>query len=297
MAAILADPLALLSEHLIKLVDHAARSVVAVHGGRRATSTGIQWRPGIIVTAEEALEQDEEITVTLPDGRKAEVTLVGRDPSTDVAALRFAPNGMPVAEIDDAPTLRTGAIVLAVGRNAEGPIASHGIVGFAGGAWQSQRGGTIDRLLRLDLALSPASDGGALVDATGRVHGMTVLGPRGRALAIPAATVDRVLDQLLAKGHISRGYLGASLQRVRLGTEGAKRGLLVVGLDPEGPAARAGIVVGDILTAWNGTPLAHVRELLRFLGSNSVDTKVLLDVLRAGAPQAIAVTIGERPLA
>ncbi len=289
-----ADPLALLSDRLAALVEGAARSVVAVHAGRRWSISGIHWRPGIVVTAEEALERDEDIALILPDGRRVAATLAGRDPSTDVAVLRFPPDGLPVAQAGDAATLRPGHIVLAVGRHEGGPIANQGIAAFVGAPWQSQRGGMIDQLLRLDLALSPAVEGGALVDTAGRVLGMAVLGPRRRALAIPASTIDRAVDQLLAKGHVARGYLGAGLQRVRLG--GDERGVLVVAVDPDGPAAKAGLLIGDIITAWNGAKVTRVREIMRLLGTDSPGTTAQLALLRAGNPLTLGVTLGERPL-
>lgn len=290
-------PLTLYSEHLAALVEGAARSLVAVQGGRRFTRSGIHWRSGIIVTAEEALERDEDITIHLPDGRRVAATLAGRDPSTDVAVLRFPPDGLPLAETASADALRVGHLALAVGRHEDGPIASQGIVGFMGGPWQSLRGGTIDHLLRLDLALSPSAEGGALIDASGKVLGMTVLGPRRRALAIPASTIDRAVDQLLAKGHVARGYLGAGLQPVRLGTgEEKKRGVLVASLDPEGPAAKAGLVVGDLITAWDAAPVGRLREIIRALGTDSVGRTVTLSLLRGGAPASISLTIGERAL-
>lgn len=290
-----ADPLALLSDQLAALVERAATGIVAVHCGRRHSISGIHWRPGVLVTAEEALDRDEDIALVLPGGRKLAATLAGRDPSTDVAVLRFEPGGLPLAAAGDATALRAGHYVLAIGRFDGSPLASQGIVAFAGGAWQSQRGGTIDQFLRLDLALSPAGEGGALVDVTGKVLGMTVLGPRRRALAIPAATIDRAVDQLLAKGHVARGYLGAALQRASLG--GDARGLLVSGVDANGPAARAGLLVGDVVTAWNGAPITRVREVWRLLGTESVGTAVELQLRRAGNPMTLAVTLGERPLA
>lgn len=293
-----ADPLALLSDRLAQLVDRAAPGVVAVHAAKRWSTSGIHWSAGIVVTAEEALERDDDITLTLPDGRRVAATLVGRDPSTDVAVLRFAPDGLGVAETGDAATLRPGNLVLVLGRHDAGTIASHGIVGFAGSAWQSQRGGTIDQLLRLDLRLSPAAEGGALVDVAGKVLGMAVLGPRRRALAIPASTIDRAVDQLLAKGHVVRGYLGAGLQRVRLGRgrDEHSHGVLVISIDPDGPAARAGLLVGDIISRWNGTPVARVREIMRLLGTDSAGTSIELTLLRAGQAANLSVTLGERPL-
>jgi S1-C subfamily serine protease len=290
------NPLIALSDHIAQIVERAAQGVVAVHGGGR--SSGIHWRSGVIVTAEEVLERDEDISVTLPGGRRVAATLAGRDPSTDVAVLRFAPDGLTAAQTAAAAALRPGHVVLAVGSHDGAPVASLGIVGFVGGAWHSSRGGAIDHLLRLDLSLSPRAEGGALVDMDGRVLGMTVFGPRRRVLAIPSATIDRAVDQLLSKGHVARGYLGAGLQNVRLGrgTSDVKRGILVVSIDPAGPAARSGLLVGDIITAWNARPVAQVREVMRMLGPDSVGASVDLQLLRGGAAANLKLTLGERPL-
>jgi S1-C subfamily serine protease len=131
---------------------------------------------------------------------------------------------------------------------------------------------------------------------------MAVLGPRRRALAIPTSTINRVVDQLVAKGHVFRGYLGAGLQPVRLPSHdatssGSGRGILVVSTDPDGPAARAGLLVGDIVTAWDGKPVGRVREVIHSLGPDSVGHTVDLGVLRGGAPTAFKVVIGERAIA
>ena len=249
------------------------------------------------------MERDENIKLTLPGGRVANASLAGRDPTTDVAVLRFQPDGLPVATTAEAP-LRAGQVVVAVGNHEGAPLAALGIVALAGGAWHSLRGGTIDRLIRLDLALNPVAEGGALVDLQGRVVGMTVLGPRRRALSIPSSTIDRAVDQLLARGHVFRGYLGASLQPIRQErgsngsqSSGGRSGVLVVSIDPNGPSARAGILVGDIVTAWNGQPIERVREIMRLLGSESIGSTVDLGLIRGGAPTALRVIIGERPVA
>jgi len=297
------SPLLAFSEHAAELVERAAGSIVAVHGGGHRPLSGIHWRSGVIVTAEEALECDENIKLTLPAGRVADASLAGRDPTTDVAVLRFQPDGLPVATTADA-SLRAGQVVMAVGNHDGGPLAALGIVALAGGAWHSVRGGTIDSLIRLDLALSPAAEGGALIDLQGRVIGMTVLGPRRRALSIPSSTIDRAVAQLLARGHVFRGYLGAGLQPMKeeraSGESQAsrnRRGVLVVSIDPNGPSARAGILVGDIVTAWTGRPIERVREIMRLLGPESIGSTVDLELIRGGAPTTLRVVIGERPVA
>jgi S1-C subfamily serine protease len=277
------NALAALSDSTAQLVERTARSVVAVHSGGRWPASGIHWRSGIVVTAEEVLERDENIKLTLPGGRVVEATLVGRDPTTDVAVLRFQPNGLPVAATTNAAPL--------------------GIVALASGPWHSARGGTIDNFIRLDLALSPVGEGGALVGANGQVMAMTVLGPRHRAIAIPASTIERAVDQLLARGQVFRGYLGAGLRplgRERAsggsGGSGDARGVLVVSIDPDGPSRRAGLLLGDIVTAWNGKPIDRVREVMHLLGPESVGTTVDLGLTRGGAPAALKVVVGERPV-
>jgi len=298
------NPLVAFSDHAAQLVERIAGSIVAVHGSGRGSSSGIHWRSGVIVTAEEVLERDEDIKITLPNGRLVEASLAGRDPSTDVAVLRFQPDGLPAAPTADAAPLRPGQFVLAIGNQEGAPVASLGIVATVRGPWHSLRGGTIDNLIRVDLVLSPAAEGGGLIDAQGRIVGMAVLGPRRRALAIPTSTIDRVVDQLLAKGHVFRGYLGAGLQPVQPGRPssdaqptGSGRGVLVVSIDPNGPSARAGILVGDIVTAWNGQPIERVREIMPLLGPESIRSTVDLRLIRGGTPTALQVVIGERPVA
>ena len=129
-----------------------------------------------------------------------------------------------------------------------------------------------------------------MVDASGHVLGMVVPGPRRLVLGIPGSTIDRVVDQLLTKGHIARGYLGAGLRPVRHGAHG----VLIVSLDPDGPAAKAGLVVGDIITKWNDREVARVREIMLLLGPESVGMSVSLALLRGGAPAEKSVVIGER---
>ena len=286
----LTDPLTLFSDRLAELTERAGSGVVSVHGGGRWPISGIVWRPGIVVTAEEALERDDGIEIVAADGTKHAATLVGRDPSTDIAVLRVDAASLPAATLGDAASLRAGNIVLAVGRHELGAIAASGIVAVAGGAWHSRRGGTIDHFIRLDMSLAPSAEGGALVSTKGEVLGMAVTGPRRRALAIPRSTIDRVTDQLLAKGRIPRGYLGAGLRPVA-----QPAGVLAMSLDPAGPTAKAGLLVGDIVTSWNGKPLHRVREVMHLLTPESVGSTVELGLIRGGTATKLSLTIGERP--
>lgn len=289
-------------ERAADLLDAIAPRLVTIHGRRRGTSSGFLWRPGLAVTAEEALEADEDVTITRPDGSQVAATLVGRDPSTDIALLRL--EQQPLEEIVFSPTdgLRAGHPILAAGRQPEGLIAALGIVALAGGPWRSLRGGLIDRRLYLDIRLDFQAEGGVALDTSGRIIGMTVLGPRGRVLVIPSETIARVAPQLLEKGHVARGYLGLGLQPVRIDKAAADtaglaepRGLIVISVDQDGPGQSAGIRQGDILIRWNTEPIPSVRHVHRLLGPESVGQSVDLGILRAGEHMSLAVEIRERP--
>ena len=278
------------SNDITALVERTAQSVVAIDSGGRHSTSGIHWRAGVIVTADEVLANPDAITVIYADGRKSAARLAGRDPTTDIAVLRVDDTAIP-ALTHDAPAVRAGSLALAVGRHEQGPIASLGVVGFVAGSWRTRRGGSIDQFIRLELNLARSGEGSAAVDSEGRLIGMAVSGPDSRVLTIPLATIERTVDVLLAKGRIPRGYLGASLQRVR-----APEGVLVTAIDPAGPGQRGGLLVGDIITTWNGSVIGGVRELMSLLGPDSVGAKVEIGLLRAGAATKLEVMIGERPV-
>jgi S1-C subfamily serine protease len=289
-----------LSNDLAAAVERAARSVVAVHARPRLPSTGVHWRPGIVVTAEHTVRVDEEIRVAWPDGRTAPARLVARDPGTDLAVLRIGDTDWPVAEVGDSAVLNVGNLVLAVGY---GPRASWGVVSAVGGAWRTWRGGEVDRFLRVDLVLYPGFSGGPLVDASAKVAGLVTSGlSRPHELAVPTSTVTRIVDELLATGRISRGYLGLGLQPValpealrRLAPGSDARGLIVVSLENDGPAARAGMMLGDVLLALEGTAIHDPGDIQTVLAGRRAGTAVTTSLIRAGAPLEVAITLGERP--
>ncbi|MET4200517.1 S1C family serine protease [Bradyrhizobium sp. LA6.12] len=281
-------PLSSLSSALTDVVTRTAPSVVAVHS-HRSRATGFVWKPGLIVTADEALADEGDIQIGLPDGSTAPATIVGRDHTTDIALLRTDASLAPVKLAATVPPLGTLSVVVATDRDA--PSAALGMVSLSGKSWRSLRGGDIDARIELDVRLRFAQQGGLALDASGDAFGMAVLGPR-RVLVIPTATIERVAAQLETRGRIARGYLGVGLQPVRL-DDGI--GAMVMNVDKAGPSAAAGIRQGDVIVAVNDQKLSGVRALSRTLGPASVGTVVDVAVRRGGEPVSFKVTIGERP--
>jgi S1-C subfamily serine protease len=290
-----------LSEDLAAIVAATSSSVVGVDGRGRRASSGLIWEPGLAIAAEETIERDDALALTLPDGRRVEATLAGRDPTTDIAVLRYAGNEAGLAAQSATKDLRPGHLALAVGRYRGDVVASLGMVARVGPAWRSSQGGLIDARVSIDARLAASAEGGALVSADGSLIGMAVFGPRRRVLAIPASTIGRVVALIKEKGHVARGYLGLGLQRVPLavrdGTQGGaeqRRAAMVVTVDPAGPAKAAGIHQGDIIVAVGGAAVTGVRSLYQQLGPDSVGRTTSVDLVRAGAPMKLDVVIAPR---
>lgn len=286
-----ASPLSAFSDEIAALVRRASRSVVGVRS-HRSQGSGFAWRPGLIVTADENITDEDRLAVVLPGGATVLATLKGRDPSTDIALLRVeAPDLEPIAATT--VDVVAGSIAIVVGANDGAPAATLGVVARAGPAWRSLRGGNVDARIEIDVLLRGSSEGGIAFDAAGRAIGMAVFGPRRRVLVIPAPTIERVAAKLDAEGRIARGYLGLGLQAVRI--EGGGVGTMVMSLDADGPGARAGLRQGDVIAAWNGRAIDDVSDLLRELGPDSVGSVVRLSASRGGEPMTFDVTIGARP--
>ncbi|HKA57556.1 MAG TPA: trypsin-like peptidase domain-containing protein [Gemmatimonadales bacterium] len=286
--------LAALSAQLADAVETAGASLVAVHARPRLPSTGVHWKDGVVVTTEATVKQDEDITVTLPDGRRIAATLTGRDRGTDLAVLRIPTGSLAVAELGDPAALRPGNLVLALARLDEGGArAAFGAVSATGGKWRSWKGGEIDRWLQSDLTIYPGFGGGPLVDSAGRVHGVNSGGlSRPLATTIPVETVNRVVKQLLDRGYVPRGWIGAAMQPVQLGQ---RTGLLLVSIEPDAPAAKAGLLLGDIVVAIDGESLESFEQLLDVVSGDAVGKRVRLDIVRGGEQRPVDVVIGERP--
>jgi len=293
-----------LSNALAEATERAAAHVAAVHSGPRGSSSGIVWLAGLIVTADHALNHDEEIQVTLADQRVVAATLAGRDAATDLAVLKCPEASSPVEARGDAASLAPGHFALVVGRTrVSGPVASLGVVSLAAAERRHWGGSALAPYVRLDTSLEPTAVGGAVVDARGNVVGLaTPRFARFGAVAVPTATIDRVTDVLLSRGHIPRGYLGVGLQPVRLpagflasSTRRVKTATIVLDVAPAGPAHNAGILIGDLILSIDGNEIRHPGDVHSALGPESVGRTLSVDLSRAGKAQQVHITVAERP--
>lgn len=282
-----------LSNDVAEAIEQAGKNIVAVNEGGRSGVSGTLWRDGLVVSTEHTIRGQQELTIELPNGASSSATVIGRDATTDIALLRLKEPVPATAEFADAGQLRVGHFVLAVGRRGKhGLAATHGVVSSLGGAWRTWRGGRIDQWFRLDLMPFTSFSGGPLIDAAGKIIGINTSGAQREVMTIPAETVNRVVDQLLAKGQITRGYLGVGLQPVQLPKTG--RGLLVAMVDPSGPAEKAGVMVGDIIVAVAGKPLKDSAQLQVALDPEQVGTTIQLGILRGGNALDLSLTVAER---
>lgn len=291
-----------LSDALAGVVATAGPSVVRVEARRRLSASGIVWSAdGVVVTAHHVVERDENIALGLPDGATVEASLVGRDPTTDVAVLRAkAADLTPAARTDG--DLQVGHLVLALGRPGHTVQATLGIVSALGDSnWRTPAGGQLDRYLQTDVVMYPGFSGGPLVDVSGRVLGLNTSALlRGVSLTVPSASLDRVVNTLLTHGRVRRGYLGIGAQRAHLPSVvadelGRDVGLLVVSVEPDSPADQGGILLGDTIVALGGAPVARIDDLMASLGGDRVGNAVPVQVVRGGELKELSVTIGERP--
>ena len=285
------------THHHADLPSSVARLAASVLGisTRRHRSAGVLWRPGVLVGSATALWRVSSVSLTLPDGEQVHGELRGFDMATDLAAVQFESGTLSPAEQRANPDLRVGDFVFAVGREPSGLTqASFGHVGMVGGEWHTWRGGRVDRLIRLDGGLYPGLAGAPVADADGQVLGIASDAfSRHHGVVLPSATVNRVLDQLLAHGRVQQGYLGIAVQAARAVQEGKPvTGLLVSSLAEDGPAARAGMLVGDVIvkvgSAAVGT-LDALRDLLQ------VGAQVQVTVARGGQVQSLSLEIAPRP--
>jgi S1-C subfamily serine protease len=291
------------SNELSNLVQRISPSVVAVHARRHFPSSGVHWGPDLVVTADHTIAREEDLRVTLPDGKSVAASLLGRDPGADIAALKVPGLGSPAYIFThEKPVL--GEFALVVGRSPDsGANASLGIIGAASGSWRTWRGGRLDQYIRLDAMLYPNSSGGAVVNSSGSLLGIATSAlSRVAGLAIPAADVSRVTKELTEKGYVPQGYLGIGVYPVaipetlksKLALQNST-GILILNVEKGGPAETAGVMLGDLLVSLNSSPMETVEDLQAFCASGVIGKPVNARFIRAGALIEKSIVAGERP--
>ena len=291
-----------LSSSFADTIADLENSIVAIDGGGRSTTSGVVWRPGVIVTTHHGLRLRENLKIILA-GESLSARLIGSDATTDLAVLGIDSDKLtPVSSANDL-VIRAGEVVLSVGRSRLGDIsASCGIIARTGSAWRSWRGGAIDRLIRPDIRLYVGQSGSALINEQRQVLGINSPAlARQAVITIPAQTINRVVDALLELGHVPRPFLGIAMQPIPVPDpvreaypDATDEVLLVTHVEPKAPAALAGVMVGDVIVLFNGEPVPGLREILHRLRASRIGDTISLTVFRGGAKVDLTLSVADR---
>jgi len=287
------------SEELAGAVEKAAPAVLRLARHRYpATATVWDAKAGLVVTTSHAVANDDSARLTLPGGQERDAQVIGRDPGTDLALLRTDAAALAGLEFREADGLKVGHAALALGRPGQSVRASFRIVGVLGSDVRTPWGGRLERYVETDRGFPRGFSGGPLIDLEGRAIGINTSALfRGADLTVPTSTVRRVVGELLSHGAVKRGYLGVAVQRVRLpdgvvAGAGQKTGALVVGVDDDSPAARSGLVLGDVLVAVDGRAIPGPDELRELL-TDRRGVELEARIVRVGKLESIRLSVGE----
>ncbi|RMG19854.1 MAG: PDZ domain-containing protein [Bacteroidetes bacterium] len=304
-----------------RAVVHAAEavspSVVNIRVKAKASRMGRRRRPGegggsgfvltpdgFIVTNSHVVSQAEEIRVSLPDGRSYSATLVGDDPSTDLAVIRIAEDKLPAVAFGNSRELRVGQLAIAIG-NPYGfeYTVTAGVVSALGRSLRSQAGRLIDDVIQTDAALNPGNSGGPLVNSRGQVIGVNtavILPAQGICFAIAANTASYIVSRLITQGRIRRAFLGIAGENVRLPgriaqllNRSRKMGVLIRSVEADTPAHNQALQAGDVIISYNELTVAGIDDLHRLLDESQIGKKATLGVIRAGKLEKVEVVPGE----
>ena len=291
------DPFSSLSDAIRQRVAAATPLVAGLVWHGRGQLSATLWRSGVLVTSEQGLPDRTEITAVLPGNRRVAATVAGRDPSTNLAVLRIEGDGLAFEHAEPAGP---GSLILALGSDGAGGVTARmSGIEVQGPAWESQRGGKIDHLIRIGARIGPGAEGGPVIDSFGRVIGMSTFGPGRTVLVIPSATIERALAPVLEQGRVVRGWLGVGLHAVALPADiaaraGVLRGLMVVSF-ADGAPASGHLLPGDVLTAIERRVDAEPRDVAASLGAETVGKTLTVTVVRGGAVTDVPVAITARP--
>ena len=294
-----------LSESMANAAEKAGSYTVMVDARRRMPASGVVISKEIVLTAGHVVEREEGIKIIFHDGTETTARLIGRDPGTDLAVLKFDAASATPAEIAKQPA-RVGQFVLALGRPSPNGIeASFGTVNKIGGPVRTGRGGMLDAYIKTDVVSYPGFSGGPLINGAGEMYGINTsgFGMGGEAVTIPAEVAVKIAEALAKHGKIKHGYIGIRSQIVNLPSDAVKQlnreqetGLLIVGIEKDSPAEKSGLglIVGDILVGIAGIAVADHEDLFARLSGDVVGKTVAVDVLRGGKLQSVEIVVGER---
>jgi S1-C subfamily serine protease len=286
-----------LSHEISAAVEQAAPSIVQVHG-RRRVAAGLVVAENVILTP--AAVDDDKVAVHAGNGQAVEGVVLGRIGHMGLTVLRVDGLGLrPVTPADDA---KPGHLAVAVGRTWSGNVmAMLAPIAVVGGPLRTGRASEIERVIRIQQSPHGALNGGALVDASGRVLGIiTSVAIRGTTVVIPASLAFAAATRVAADGGTKQGFLGVSSmpvaipERQRAGRSESV-GLLVNQVSRQSPADAAGLLVGDVIVAFDGEPVHDGEELVTRLRGNRIGKAVPVTVLRGASAVDVSVTVGERP--
>jgi len=271
-------------------------------------------RRGYIITNDHVIGEANKITVILPDGRKFEAELKGSDPRSDLAVIKIKADNLPAAELGDSDLVKTGQWAVAIGNpfgfavSNPNPTVTVGVVSAL--HRQLPLGRTEGRnyidLIQTDAAINPGNSGGPLCDLNGSIIGLNVAifsttgGYQGIGFAIPAATIKYVLDDLVEGRDVSYGWIGVTIQELSyemaeyFGLE-EKKGVIVIDILKDGPAAKAGIKPGDVIISCNGEKVDSLHSLLKYIGEADIGSEADIGILRDGRKETLSVEIARRP--
>ena len=293
------------SKEISEVVKQAGKSIVAVDGRSGRTSSGLLWRSDLILTASHSIRRDANIAVIPGPGRSVQARLAGRDRGTDIALLKLDREieSEPV-QLGNTEALSVGELTVAVGRTRRGNIvASAGIISGLMGEWHVART-RIDQFIRPDLNLYPGFSGGVLLSAGGGVLGLNTSGLlRGTPITIPSSTLSRIAEEISSSGYVARPYIGLVMQPVPIPESLQKKadvtaavGLLVMQVEPGGPADLGGALLGDILLDMDGNSFDDLDDVHDVLGKKGAGQEVRATLVRGGQKVQLTIRIGSSPI-
>jgi S1-C subfamily serine protease len=284
------------SRAVIQTAEKVSPAVVKIDvqagAGKQGSGSGfIFTSEGYILTNSHVVHGAKKLDVSLPDGRSFLAEFVGEDPGTDLAIIRVWSSHLPIARLGNSEELRVGQVVIAVG-NPYGfqYSVTAGVVSALGRSLRSQSGRLIDNIIQTDVALNPGNSGGPLVNTRGEVIGINtamILPAQGLCFAVPVNTAQLIIPPLLRDGHVRRSFIGVAGQSIELPNRvvhhhalASNRGVLIIGVEPNSPASRGGLWVGDEIIGLDDQAVESVDDLQRLLTGDRVGRRMILKVIR-----------------